>query len=286
MDLLGVLRACLRRWYVFLPIIVLTAWLGRDQYRQAEPQYTSTATVVIAPSAELVYNRGRQAESGLVVTSPFNGGEGPRVLAGLTVRALNTGTVRQQLLPDGGAALSASRDVQQDATVVNIQVVAADAETGVAAVQAVLAGVNDVVARVQYDAGAPEGQLYNAVPGGPVDPPLVAYPDRVRGVVAIALAGVLLSVVLSVLAQSLMAGRRRKDQRALKAEVSRAPRQPVVRETAGEPGRAAQRWRSSRPARPGKRTPGRRSHAAGAEPDDALRDEVDLREHHASTSGR
>ena len=248
MDLIGVLRACVRRWYVFLPIIVLTAWLGRDQYQKAEPQYTATATVVIAPSAELVYNRGRQADTGLVVTSPFNGGDGPRVLAGLLARALNTSTVRLQLLPAGGAVVTAARNVEEDSTVVNLQVVAADAATDAKALETVRGGANDVLAKIQYDAGAPEGQLYNAVNGGPVDPPLVAYPDRVRGVVAIALAGVLLAVVLSVLAQSLMAGRRRRRDRAPEpAEKVRTrakqPR-PVSKRGAGRrsvPSRAARR---------------------------------------------
>lgn len=278
MDLLGVLRSCVRRWYVFLPILVLTAWLGRDQYRQAQPEYTSTATVVIAPSTELVYNRGRQTDSGLVVTSPFNGGEGPRVLAGLLVRALNTATVRQQLLPAGGAAITASRNVQEDSTVVVLQVVAGSAKADAGALDAVRKGSDGVLAKIQYDAGAPEGQLYNAVSGGPVDPPLVTYPDQVRGVVAIGLAGVLLAVVLSVVAQSLMAGRHsRKEKPVAKAlkpdKAPRAPREP----------RDAREGRQTKPSRASsKRGPGRRSHAA----DDGARgaghvaphEEVDLRE--------
>lgn len=267
MDLLGVLRACLRRWYVFLPIVVLTAWLARDQYQQAKPQYTATASVVIAPSSELVYNRGRQTDTGLVVTSPFNGGDGPRVLAGLLARALNTTTVRQQLLPTGGAALTASRNVQEDATVVNLQVVTADAATDAKSLEAVRAGVNDVLAKLQYDAGAPEGQLYNAVSGGPVDPPLVAYPDRVRGVVAIALAGLLLAVVLSVVAQALLTGRRRKKD----AEVAKPGKAPKVKKV--------KQARSTT-----KRGPGRRSVSAGGSRRSSaggrgtVTEEVDVRE--------
>ena len=248
MDLLGVMRACLRRWYVFLPIVLLTAWLARDQYQQAQPQYTATASVVIAPSTELVYNRGRQTDTGLVVTTPFNGSEGPRVLAGLLARALNTATVRQQLLPAGGAALTATRNVQEDSTVVNLQVVAADARTDAAALEAVRAGADDVLARIQYDAGAPEGQLYSAVSGGPVDPPLVAYPDRVRGVVAIALAGVLFAVVLSVVAQSLLSGRRRRDRAPKPAKAAKQAR--------------TARTKTAQPRASTKHEPGRRAGAA------------------------
>lgn len=271
MDLLGVLRACVRRWYVFLPIIVLTAWLGRDQYRQAQPEYTSTATVVIAPSTELVYNRGRQTDTGLVVTSPFNGSEGPRVLAGLLARALSTATVREQLLPAGGAAVTATRNVQEDSTVVTLQVVAGSAEADAVALEAVRQGADGVLAQIQYDAGAPEGQLYNAVSGGPVDPPLVAYPDRVRGVVAIGLAGVLVAVVLSVVAQSLMTGRRKK---SAQTKAAKAPREP-------KPSKAP-KVKQARPST--KRGPGRRSVPTGGSRRSSAHDrggatqEVDVRE--------
>lgn len=268
MDLLGVLRACVRRWYVFLPIVVLTAWLGRDQYRQAQPEYTSAATVVIAPSTELLYNRGRQTETGIVITSPFNGGEGPRVLAGLLARALNTSTVRDQLLPAGGAAVTAARNVEEDPTLVTIQVVAATAEAETTALEAVRQGADGVLAQIQYDAGTPEGQLYVAVSGGPVDPPLVAYPDRVRGVVAIGLAGLLLAVVLSVVAQSLMADRRRReDKRAAKAvrtRTPRAPRAPRPPRAPKQPKRPkVRKARVKKPRPPSERGLGRRSVATG-----------------------
>ena len=286
MDLLGVMRACLRRWYVFLPIVLLTAWLARDQYQQARPQYTSVASVVIAPSSELVYNRGRQTETGLVVTSPFNGGDGPRVLAGLLARALNTTTIRQQLLPAGGVALTADRNVEEDVTVVNLQVVAADAKTAAASLEAVRAGANGVLSEIQLGAGTPEGQLFNAVSGGPVDPPLVAYPDRVRGVVAIALAGLLLAVVLSVVAQSLMAGRRKRTEKTPKTPKAATSRTKEPRTKKDEQPRSSGKRGTGRrvvashgPRRGGAR--GRPVEAAGTV---APTEEVDVREPSAAPS--
>lgn len=213
MDLLGVLRACVRRWYVFLPVLAVTLWFCAQQYQQAVPTYTSNASVVIAPSAALTYNKGRQAETGRLITSPFGGGEGPRVLTGLLARALNTEVEQAQLLPEGGATISAAREVEEDATVVQLQVVSEDLERDVAAMAAVRQGVDGVLRDIQLDAGAQDWELYTAVSGGPVDPPLVAYPSRVRGVVAIGLAGTLVAVVLSVLAQSLMGGRSRKKEK-------------------------------------------------------------------------
>ncbi len=223
MDLLGVLRACVRRWYVFLPVMALTFWLCAKQYQQAVPQYTSSASVVIAPSAELTYNKGRQAETGRLITSPFGGSEGPRVLTGLLARALNTEVEQATLLPEGDAIVTASREVEEDATVVQLQVVSEDLEGNIEAMNAVRQGVDGVLRDVQLDAGAQDWELYTAVSGGPVDPPLVAYPSRVRGVVAIGLAGTLVAVVLSVVAQSLMGGRRsRKDRKRAHATAAHA----------------------------------------------------------------
>lgn len=213
MDLTGVLRACVQRWWVFLPIIALTAWLCADQYREATPQYTSTGVVVVQATDALQYTRGAQTDSGVVVTTPFGTSDGPRVLAGLLARALNTTTVREQLLPAGGAALSALRDVQSDTNVVTVTVVAGDAATAARSMTAVVKGSDEVAASIQRSAGVKDGQFLGAFDGGPVDPPALSYPDRVRGTVGIGLAGLLLAVLLSVVAHSLIRRRPKRSEK-------------------------------------------------------------------------
>lgn len=217
MDLIGVLRACVVRWWVFVPVVALTAWLCAHEYRAAEPQFTSTAAVVVAPSESLQYVRGEQGNTGVLVTSPFADGSGPRVLAGLLSRALNTATVREQLLPGGRVALSADRDVQSDVNVVTITIVAESARAAQQGITTAVEGANGVAAQVQRDAGVRDGQFLDAVSGGPVDPPMVSYPDRLRAVVGFALAGMLLAVVLAVLAHSLLSGRGGRRRRSAPA---------------------------------------------------------------------
>lgn len=217
MDLIGVLRACIVRWWVFVPVVALTAWLCAHEYRDAEPQFTSTAAVVVAPSESLLYVRGEQTNTGILVTSPFADGNGSRVLAGLLSRALNTATVREQLLPAGSVALSAERDVEADVNVVTLTVVAEDADAARKGIATAVEGANGVAAQVQRDAGVRDGQYLDAVSGGPIDPPMVSYPDRLRAVVGFALAGLLLAVVLSVLAQALLTGRRKERRTAAPA---------------------------------------------------------------------
>jgi hypothetical protein len=248
-DLLGVIRACLRRWYVFFPVVGLTVWLCLQQYRAAVPQYTSTTSFVVVPSVELIAARGQQSAGEVLITTPFVAGNATSTLAGLLTSALNTATVRAQLLPEGGVALAATRDTELDDTLVTVTLVSSDADAVTAAVAAVQAGTNGVLTGLQTGVGAPPTQLYAAVPGGPVDPPLEDYPDRIRAVVALGLAGTLLAVVLSVLAQSLLRGRRkRKDRRPAPtsgapaaAPPARPPAQTLEGSTASAPARRSSR---------------------------------------------
>jgi hypothetical protein len=236
-DLLGVLRACVRRWYVFLPLVGLTAWLCWQQYRDSAPQYTATASFIVAPSTDLIVSRGQQAEGLVLITTPFVAGNAAGSLAGLLTNALNTVTVRERLLPSGGVALAAVRDPEVDDTLVTVSIVATDPGAADEALPAVQGGVNGVLSDIQTAAGAPSTQLFAAFPGGPVDPPVEDYPDRLRSVVAIALAGTLVAVVLSVLAQSLMQGRRRPKVPPA------SPNRPPAKATARRSGRASSRSR-------------------------------------------
>ena len=271
MDLLGVIRACLRRWYVFFPLMGLTVWLCLQQYRAAVPEYTSTASVVVVPSTELIIARGQQGQGQTVVTTPFISGSAQGTLAGLLTSALNTNTVRGQLLPGGGVALLAERDPEVDDTLVTVTLVGNDAATVGEAVAAVQGNANGILSGLQTSVGAPATQLFAAVPGGPVDPPLEDFPDRLRAVVALGLAGTLLAVVLSVLAQSLMRGRRkRKDRTAAQIGAEAAPVAP----RSGHPQAHAGRLTGGRLAAKPRAPLGRRRGASRREPIDVTDDSL------------
>lgn len=233
MDLLDILRACLKRWYVFVPVVALTAWLAAGQYLAAQPQYTATTSALVVPSRDLIVARGAQGMGGAPVTTPFNGGGGATSLAGMLSAALSTSTVRQELLPGGGVLLTPVRNPTSDTELVSVTVTANSEARATKAVEVLGTGINQVLANLQLAAGAPEGQLYVAAPGGPSDPPTVSYPDRLRGVVGVSLAGVLAAVVLSILVQALAKGEAqnrvpRQQPKARRGPVSARKRTPTA----------------------------------------------------------
>src|SRR5258705_12308636 len=56
MDLFDVARACFRRWYVFLTVLLIGAWFRHSVYRSATPVYYSQAAIGIAPPSNKVYD--------------------------------------------------------------------------------------------------------------------------------------------------------------------------------------------------------------------------------------
>jgi len=51
-----VARSCARRWYIFLPLLLVTAWFSHSAYSSAKPVYYSQAVVGLAPPSSRVEN--------------------------------------------------------------------------------------------------------------------------------------------------------------------------------------------------------------------------------------
>ena len=49
MDLFDVVRSCIRRWYVVLPLLLIVAWYSHQIYASAKPVYYSSAVIGVAP---------------------------------------------------------------------------------------------------------------------------------------------------------------------------------------------------------------------------------------------
>ena len=56
MDLFDVARSCFRRWYVFLPLLLIVAWFSHSVYSSVKPVYYSNAVIGLAPPSTRVDN--------------------------------------------------------------------------------------------------------------------------------------------------------------------------------------------------------------------------------------
>lgn len=201
MDLSTVARACLRRFYVVLVVVGLAGYAAAVFYRDAQPAYSVSASVVVVPSASLTAIRAAGPSA-----NPFNATSGPTTLATLTAASLNTAVVQSTFMPDG-AGLVAGWD-SESGQLVTLTSSGGSVSAAQAAIEAAIGQTGPVLERIQVDAGTPVDQLYVASQGAPVDLPRQTYPDRLRTVVATVLAGVLVAVVLAVVLDSILLRRR------------------------------------------------------------------------------
>ena len=51
MDIWTVLKACARRWYVFVPVLALSMWLAYAQMQAAPPAYLATSAATLTGPA-------------------------------------------------------------------------------------------------------------------------------------------------------------------------------------------------------------------------------------------
>ena len=56
MDLFDVVRSCARRWYVFLPLLLIVAWYSYSVYSSVKPVYYSNTVIGIVPPSTRVDN--------------------------------------------------------------------------------------------------------------------------------------------------------------------------------------------------------------------------------------
>ncbi len=190
MDLFDVARACRRRWYVTVPLMVLTLALAGAAYLAVPTVYRASTVVGLAPS-------------------PVSGGEGNGIinnggtimLAHLTAAGLSSPTVAREIEDSTGATDFAAAVVAVPGgqmPMVNLVASAHDRDTAESAVTMSQRLAKDELNRIQANAGIPE-RAYGVlcqVSGTPVID--VLRPGRMKLVAGIVGLGLIISVLAGV----------------------------------------------------------------------------------------
>src|SRR5262249_5148276 len=61
-DLFDVAGSCFRRWYVMLPVLLITFWFSYTSYKSVQPVYYSNVVIGIAPPSTRVDSTAPGAE--------------------------------------------------------------------------------------------------------------------------------------------------------------------------------------------------------------------------------
>jgi len=245
LDLFDVVRSCARRWYVFLPLLLIVAWFSYGKYSSVKPVYYSQAVIGFAGPSARVENAPAGvplARNGLLDVG------GATLFANMTALGLREPAVVDAVVSGGGLPDYGSKMFPTSAGVgpiplVMVEETNADPAAVTRTLELVVARATVTVENLQQQAHVPQDQMATPLVVTPPTAPTAGMPSRTRSTVAIFVAGAGLTVIATVLADVLLgrlwAARRRR--RSAAAEVSAEPAetptqvpQPTERSAAAE----------------------------------------------------
>jgi hypothetical protein len=222
LDLFDVLRSCARRWYVFLPLLLIVGWFSYSVYSSVKPVYYSNAVIGFTPPSSRVDN----APQGVAI--PRNGlldAGGASMLANMTVLGLKQPAVVDRVVAAGGQDNYISKMFPVPATTQPLPLIMIETTESTPAdvtttLELVIAQADGTVQNLQKQALVPNEQMVRAFVVSPPGAPVAAAPSRMRSTIAIFVAGAGLVVLGTVLLDALLTRyKARRRQRRASAEV-------------------------------------------------------------------
>ncbi len=217
MDLFDIFKACFRRWYVVIPILLITAWIAHKNYATVKQVYYSNAVVSVAPPNEQIPYNGDG--SPVPLNGLMNAG-GPTGLANMAVLAFNS-SVTAKVVAAGGAANFTVRmfpspviggGAGTQLPLIMVEATEDDAASATKTVELAAAQVQPVLESLQRQAGVADAQMARAVVVSPAST-VAGTPSRGRKfgtIIAVGTcAAILTGVAMDALLLRLRSGRRR-----------------------------------------------------------------------------
>lgn len=204
MDIWTVLKACARRWYVFVPVLALTMGFAYAQMKAAPPAYLATSTATVTGPA-LVPG---QLPGEVIEVNPFETLGGSLTQTTKVLVALMDSTPKRDAFVAEG--VTADYEVTQDESVVYFDVSGDDPDEVVASATRLVELLDVEIAGLQGRAlQAPESRIRAIA----VSLPQTAEEDPIAGIRVFAVVGALgliLSVAAALVTDAVLQGRRRR----------------------------------------------------------------------------
>lgn len=241
MDLFDVARSCARRWYVFLPLLLIVGWFSYDVYSSVKPVYYANAVIGLTPPSTKIYN----APQG--VSLPRNGLldiGGADLIANMAAVGLREPSAVDRVVAGGGIPDYVSRMFPvptgtSPLPIVMVEATAADPAAVTRTLELVIAQADVTMQALQQQARVPEDEMVTPFVVSPPGTPAAGMPARTRSTIAIFVAGAGLAVLVTVVLDVLLVRRKARKIRELpSAEEVEEPKSASSPIGAGEPKQA------------------------------------------------
>lgn len=212
MDLFDVVRSCLRRWYILIPLLAVTGVYCHQVYTSVLPVYYSQTVIGLAPPNQRVDT----VATGQAV--PRNGlldfGGAP-LLANMASLGLRQSTVVNRVVAAGGEPIYDARLFPVPATsppipLVMIDVATANPESATKTLELAAMELRASLENIQVQADVPPEMMATSFIVSPPSVPVPAMPSRTRSTMTVAVGGVGLTVLVTVLVDVALNRRRKR----------------------------------------------------------------------------
>lgn len=229
MDLFTIAGACVRRWYLTLPLLLVVGLLSFQAYAGVEPLYTSSRSVVVLPSLEKDAADALADEAPLPddESNPYSGQGGSRFAVAVLARNINSAAFKERLGLPKGVEQTFEADSSENQPMIHVTATASSEQGVHSLLDRVVEESAVVLDEFQAEAGAPEVSRYRIAPAVPAGPVEDATPSRLRSAGAIMVLGGGLVAALVVGADALLARRRRRKEEAAATTSGDEARQPA-----------------------------------------------------------
>jgi len=168
-----VVRACLRRWYVLLPILAVAAWHAYGFYTSVKPVYYANVVVGMTGSnfQQVPYNRDGQGmpRNGLLDIG------GAALIMNMAVLGFDDPAVRSRVVGGGGKGnftvrmfpVPASAAVQTALPLIMIEATEPAAASATKTVELAAAQADAILMQIQQQAGVPDSEMVRAIRASP-----------------------------------------------------------------------------------------------------------------------
>ncbi len=217
LDLFDVMKSCLRRWYLLLPLLLICLAFSYRAYTGVEPVYYGNAVIGITPSSYRI----DQAVPGQPV--PRNGlldiGGAP-LLANMAALSLRQPAIVDRVVDGGGmpdyvARMFPGPDTAPPIPLVMVESTAPDPASTTKTLELVTVEMSAVLHGIQQNARVPDDMMVKPFVVSPPSQPVAAMPSRTRATITVMGAGMGLSLLITVIADVLLC--RRTERRRAKS---------------------------------------------------------------------
>lgn len=213
MDFLTLLRILARRWYVVVPMIVLSVVVSMRTVSSVKPDYEAQGTMLLLGPRESAPPASAPPEAAPTVVNPYTSFTSSLSTMAVALQVVVTDGTHRRELADKGLSDDYDAVVGEDGPTIEVTATAPSERVAVETLQTIFSMLSEELQQRQAAVGAPPQLQITAQPLVVPDDAAEVSVARDRAMAALAVLGLLATISAGLITDSLATNRQRRTTR-------------------------------------------------------------------------